>query len=175
MPAASAITVTRTSPHCSGKTAGRLGANVRRLTRFHIDRHSTSVQDAFWVVLLVVVVGASIVAVITFALTDKTYAQIGRGALSLDQPTAAEPVSRAVRDDEIRQMLEARNERRARRGQPPLDIEAELAALVRPSADPGLEGEVRELVIARNERRVRMGKPPLDVEAEVARQLRELG
>jgi hypothetical protein len=80
-----------------------------------------------------------------------------------------------VRDDEIRQMLEARNERRARRGQPPLDIEAELAALVRPSADPGLEGEVRELVIARNERRVRMGRPPLDVDAEVARQLRELG
>jgi len=133
------------------------------------------VQDAFWIVLLVVVVGASIVAVITFALTDKTYAQIGRGALSLDQPTAAEPVSRAVRDDEIRQMLEARNERRARRGQPPLDIEAELAALVRPSADPGLEAEVRDLVIARNERRVRMGKAPLDVDAEVARQLRELG
>jgi hypothetical protein len=133
------------------------------------------VQDAFWTVLLVVVVGASIVAVITFALSDKTYAQIGRGGLSLDAPSRAEPASGAVRDDEIRQMLEARNERRARRGQPPLDIEAELAALVRPSADPGLEAEVRDLVIARNERRVRMGKAPLDVDAEVARQLRELG
>ena len=136
-------------------------------------------QDAFWIVLLVVVVGASIVAVITFALTDKTYAQIGRGALSLDQPTAAEPVSRAVRDDEIRQMLEARNERRVRRGQEPLVIEAELATLVAPSAaldaDPELVAEVRDLVIARNERRVRMGKEPLDVEAEVARQLRDLG
>ena len=116
-------------------------------------------QDAFWTVLLVVVVGASIVAVITFALSDKTYAQIGRGGLSLDAPSRAEPASGAVRDDEIRQMLEARNERRARRGQPPLDIEA----------------EVRDLVIARNERRVRMGKAPLDVDAEVARQLRELG
>ena len=175
MPAASAITVTRTSPHCSGKTAGRLGANVRRLTRFHIDRHSTSVQDAFWVVLLVVVVGASIVAVITFALTDKTYAQIGRGALSLDQPTRNEAVSSVVRDDEIRQMLEARNERRMRRGQPPVDVEAELASLVRPSADPALMAEVRDHVVARNERRVRMGKEPLDVEAEVARQLRDLG
>ena len=132
-------------------------------------------QDAFWTVLLVVVVGASIVAVITFALSDKTYAQIGRGGLSLDAPSRAEPASGAVRDDEIRQMLEARNERRARRGQPPIDIEAELAALVRPSADPGLEAEVRDLVIARNERRVRMGKAPLDVDAEVARQLRELG
>jgi hypothetical protein len=133
------------------------------------------VQDAFWIVLLVVVVGASVVAVITFALSEKTYSQIGRGALSLDQPTRNEPVSSVVRDDEIRQMLEARNERRARRGQPPLDIEAELASLVRPAADPGLVAEVRDLVIARNERRAQMGKEPLDVEAEVARQLRELG
>jgi hypothetical protein len=143
------------------------------------------VQDAFWTVLVVVVVGASIVAVITFALSGKTYAQIGSGGLSLrdgsDRP-ATEPLSgarfEAVRDDEIRQMLEARNERRVRRGQEPLDIEAELETLVRPaadlSADPGLVAEVRELVIARNERRVRMGKEPLDVEAEVARQLREL-
>jgi hypothetical protein len=75
-------------------------------------------------------------------------------------------------------MLEARNERRARRGQPPVDIEAELSALVREPAavaDPALVAEVRQLVVARNERRVRMGKEPLDVEAEVARQLRELG
>jgi hypothetical protein len=144
------------------------------------------VQDAFWIVLVVVVIGASIVAVITFAISDKTYAQIGRGGLSLrdgsDRP-AAEPLSgarfEAVRDDEIRQMLEARNERRVRRGLQPLDIEAELATLLRPgpdlSADPALVAEVRELVVARNERRVRMGKEPLDVEAEVARQLRELG
>jgi hypothetical protein len=142
------------------------------------------VQDAFWTVLVVVVVGASIVAVITFALSGKTYSQIGSGGLSLrdgsDRP-AAEPTSgagfEAVRDDEIRQMLEARNERRVRRGQEPLDIEAELATLVRPAAptaDPGLVAEVRDLVIARNERRVRMGKQPLDVEAEVARQLRDL-
>jgi hypothetical protein len=137
------------------------------------------VQDAFWIVLLVVVIAAAIVAVITFAMSPKTYAQIGRGLLSLDEPAkAAAPASSAVRDDEIRQMLEARNERRARRGQPPLDVEAELAALVRgpsPAADPALVAEVRELVIARNERRARMGKEPLDVEAEVARQLRELG
>jgi hypothetical protein len=143
-----------------------------------------SVQDAFWIVLVVVVAGASIVAVITFAISDKTYAQIGRGGLSLrdgsDRP-ASEPLSGAgfdaVRDDEIRQMLEARNERRARRGEPPLDVEAELAALVRPAAtvaDPALVAEIRELVIARNERRVRMGKEALDVDAEVARQLRDL-
>src|SRR3954470_20721611 len=138
MPPITAIAVTRTSPHCSGNTAGRRGANVRRLTRFHIGPNSRVMQDAFWVVLLVVVVGASIVAVITFALSDKTYAQIGRGGLSLrdgsDRPVA-EPLSgagfEAVRDDEIRQMLQARNERRVRRGEEPIDVEAELAKLVR--------------------------------------------
>src|SRR5436190_24336499 len=179
MPPNTTIAVTRTSPHCSGTTAGRRGATVRRLTRFHIGPSSRVMQDAFWVVLLVVVVGAASVAVITFALTDKTYAQIGRGPRSLDQPSSAEPVSSSVRDDEIRQMLQARNERRVRRGQEPLDIEAELATLLAPNAaldaDPALVAEVRDLVVARNERRIRMGKEPLDVDAEVARQLRELG
>ena len=78
------------------------------------------------------------------------------------------------RDDEIRQMLTARNERRARRGEEPLDVEAELARLTKPAVDPGLELEVRQLVIARNERRLRQGKEPLDVETEIDRQLRDL-
>ena len=81
---------------------------------------------------------------------------------------------RAVRDDEIRQMLEARNERRVRRGQEPLDVEAELARLSRPAIDPALAAEVRQLVQARNARRVRRGEEPLDVEAEVQRALDEL-
>ena len=73
------------------------------------------------------------------------------------------------RDDEIRQLLEARNERRRRRGLEPVDVEAELRALDRPAVDPSLEAEVRALVVARNERRARRGREPLDVEAEVAR------
>jgi len=140
---------------------------------------TVSVQEAFGVVIFAVVIVASIVAIGTLFVRGKAYEQIGRGGLSIrDEVPRREPTGAVAvreRDDEIRQMLEARNERRARRGQPPLDIEAELAALVRPSADPGLEAEVRDLVIARNERRVRMGKAPLDVDAEVARQLRELG
>jgi hypothetical protein len=71
-------------------------------------------------------------------------------------------------------MLEARNARRVARGQTPQDVEAQLAGLLRPAVDPGLEAEVRDLVIARNARRRRAGRPPLDVEAEVARQLRDL-
>ncbi|HTR73970.1 MAG TPA: hypothetical protein VMH33_01770 [Solirubrobacterales bacterium] len=85
------------------------------------------------------------------------------------------------RDEEIRQMLRARNERRARRGEPELDVESELArltaqtdALASAQQDRGIEEEVLQLVVARNERRERRGLEPLDVEAEVARTLTEL-
>ncbi len=73
-------------------------------------------------------------------------------------------------------MLEAKSARREARGQPALDVDAELAALTGApvDVDAGLREEVRQLVVARNERRARQGKEPLDVEAEVERQLRDL-
>jgi hypothetical protein len=139
--------------------------------------------DALPIVIVAVVVVATLIAVGTLATSGRSYEQIGRGGLSLrdgsDRP-AREPVRTSAaaareRDEEIRQLLEARNERRRRRGLPPVDVEEELRALDRPTADPGLEAEVRALVVARNERRARRGRAPLDVEAEVARRLRELG
>ncbi len=73
-------------------------------------------------------------------------------------------------------MLAARNARRRARGQPELDLDAEVARLTGTSAahDPVLVAEVRHLVERRNARRVRQGRPPLDVDAEIARQLRDL-
>jgi len=149
---------------------------------------ASSVQDAFWTVLLVVVIGGAVVAVFTFLGTGKLYEQIGRGGLSLREdddgrgrpggggapPSAA--VAAGERDEEIRQLLAARNERRARRGQEPIDVEAELQRLTAPSIDidPALREEIRQLVVARNERRARAGKEPLDVDAEIERQVREL-
>ena len=141
-------------------------------------------QEAFGYVLFGVVAVAAVIAVVAAAGTGAIYRQIGRGGFSLDRDddhAAARrsggggAVSAAERDAEVRQMLGARNERRARQGKAPLDVEAELARLTAPAVDPGLEAEVRQLVIARNERRERQGKAPLDVEAEVARQLRDLG
>ncbi|MBI5106599.1 MAG: hypothetical protein HZB46_16715 [Solirubrobacterales bacterium] len=138
-------------------------------------------EDAFATVLFVVVGVAAVAAIWAAVGAGEVYKQIGRGAMSLNDGTdrpAREPtgaVASAERDEEVRQMLEARNARRVARGQEPVDVEAELRELTRPAADPGLEAEVRQLVEARNERRVRQGKEPLDVEAEVARQLRELG
>ena len=138
-------------------------------------------QDAFAIVLFSVIGVGLVVGVITFVLRAGLYDQIGRGGLSLDTPdkprSAPPPSSPAAlreRDDEIRQMLAARNARRVRQGREPLDIEAEMAALSRPAVDAGLAAEVRQLVVARNARRARQGKEPLDVEAEVQRRLRDL-
>jgi hypothetical protein len=145
------------------------------------------VQGTFGIVLFVVVVLAAIVAVVILVARGDVYDQIGRGGLSLheDSPqggAAPGPARQALdreRDDEIRQMLQARNERRLRRGEAAIDVEAELARLTAPAAsapvDSELVEEIRQLVIARNERRARQGKEPLDVELEVQRQLRELG
>jgi len=137
-----------------------------------------AVQDAFGAILFVVVIVAAVISVGTLVASRRSYDEIGRGGLSLrdgsDRPAGAETTP-AQRDEEIRQMLEARSARRARQGRPALDVEAELAALTDVRVDPELEVEVRQLVEARNARRVRQGRAPLDVEAEVARQLRALG
>jgi hypothetical protein len=139
------------------------------------------VQEAFGIVLFVVV-GVAIVAAIWAAWgSGALYKQIGRGGLSLDRDDdharpSAPAASRAVADEEIRQMLAARNARREARGEAPLDVAAELARLTAaPAIDPALEAEIRSLVIARNARRERQGKPPLDVEDEVRRQVADLG
>ena len=143
-------------------------------------RHNRGVEQAFGYVLFAVVILAVIAALIS--LRGDRYQHIGRGGLFEDEPrrdVAPPAVVAAERDDEIRQMLDARNARRTAKGQEPLDVEAELLRLTSAptpvDADPALVAEVRDLVEARNRRRARQGKPPLDVEEEVRRQLRDLG
>src|SRR5829696_9476964 len=131
----------------------------------------------FGTVLIVVAVVAVVVAAVSYRGTGKIYSGLGReGGLDMTREPAA-PTSGPEVQEEIRQMLEAKSQRRQARGEPGLDVDAELAALTRPSADtdPGLREEVRQLVIARNERRLRQGKQPVDVEAEIERQLQSLG
>ena len=138
-------------------------------------------EDVFGIVVIGVSLVALVVAVIALASSGRTFEQIGRGGLSIGEdrataaPGAPASVDTAERDAEIRQMLGARNIRREARGEPPLDIEAELRALTAPPADPGLREEVRQLVQARNARRLAKGQEPLDVEAEVERRLAVLG
>jgi hypothetical protein len=146
--------------------------------------------------LTFVVVGTvafSIVMSVLFLVTrgsDSMYDQIGQGGLSKESdysgsgggPGGGEPDSPAAlseQEQEIRQMIRARSDRRVLRGEPALDVDAEVAKLLSDARgaaehDEALVAEVRQLVEARNERRVRQGKEALDVEAEVARTLQEL-
>jgi hypothetical protein len=137
-------------------------------------------------------VAFSLVMSLLFLVTrgkDNLYDRIGEGGLTPESeytgvgsaraPAADDPAARAEREQEIRQMLTARNERRVGRGEPALDVEDELARLLAPAGsggghEPALVEEVRQLVVARNERRQRQGLQALDVDTEVERTLQEL-
>ena len=116
------------------------------------------------------------------------WGSVGKGRFAIEQPLPlprcagrpAPPVDPAIQAAEVRQMLAAKSERRRRRGEAPIDVEAEMARLLAAdAAQPGpgdrhdaeLRAEVRQLVVNRNERRLRQGLEPLDVAAETERQL----
>ncbi|HEX8975332.1 MAG TPA: hypothetical protein VF781_02375 [Solirubrobacteraceae bacterium] len=132
-------------------------------------------QSAFGTVVWVVAGVGVIGALVALLISGRTWADYGKNHLTLDteserasQGSAAAAVEREL---EIRQLLEARNARRRRRGEPEVDIEQELARLSAPVIDPELRQEIRELVVARNHRRARQGKPPLDIEREIEREI----
>ena len=131
-------------------------------------------QEAFGIVIFVVVGISAVVAIASLLNRGKLYDEIGRGGID-DGSTTPQGGGDLERDAEIRQMLAARNARAAARGEAEVDIEDELQRLTAPAIDPALREEVRELVIARNRRREARGEAPLDVEREVERQLHELG
>ena len=142
-------------------------------------------EETFGTVVIIIGVVAAVFAAFAYVGSGRLYEGIGKGAFSLDEPDRSmrgpKPGTAAYdaeAEAETRQMLEAKSARRVARGEAPLDIDAEYAALTRPSVggrDEALRDEVRQLVIAKNERRARRGEPPLDVEDEIDRQLRDLG
>jgi hypothetical protein len=117
---------------------------------------------------------------------DSMYDQIGQGGISREGdhagtggPAAEPSAAGAEQEQEIRQMLRARSDRRVSRGEQPLDIDAEVDRLLADARDaserdPAIVAEVRQLVEARNERRLRQGLEALDVDAEITRTLDEL-
>jgi len=139
------------------------------------------------ILILIVLVALPIGLVVFAAGAGNALKQIGKGDLAIDHElpqspgASGSPVSAAVREEEIRQMIQARSDRGVDRGRKALDVDAEVDKLLAaerggPSlgADAELREEVEQLVVARNERRQRQGKKPLDVQSEVERQLREL-
>jgi hypothetical protein len=139
-------------------------------------------------VFIIVVLVALPVGALVFAMgAGNALQKIGKGDFALEQdfPQSSQgpvhAVSPEVREEEIRQMVQARSDRGVARGREALDVEAEVEKLLAtdtagPSLgdDRALREEVRQLVVARNERRQRQGKEPLDVEGEIERQLRDL-
>lgn len=136
-----------------------------------------------------------VVGLVRSSLYDRIGTDARRPAGERPEPRPGTAHAVAEQELEIRQMLTARSERRMREGQPPLDVEAELARLMsgdvslimaaNPHADafdssqtrhhdPELVEELRQLAEARNRRRARHGEPPLDVRAEVRRALAAL-
>lgn len=149
------------------------------------------------IVAIVALCGA--IGVIGMLRTGSLYDRIGQEgesstAVPRPEPRPGSPAAIAERDVEIRQMLQARSDRRVRSGQAPLDLDAEVARLAAEGAsgtaqeapgersaaaeahrhDPELVEELRQLAEARNQRRMRRGEAPLDVRAEVQRALAEL-
>jgi hypothetical protein len=130
----------------------------------------------FGTVLWIVCALGIVVAFVSLILSGKTWEEYGRSRMVLDHdlmrgPRPGSAAAILERDTEIRQLLEARNARRERRGEPPIDVEQELQRLTAPKIDAELRQEIRDLVIARNHRRARVGKPPLDVEQEIEREI----
>jgi hypothetical protein len=139
-------------------------------------------------VLILVVLIALPIGAFAFARgAGNALKEIGKGQFAMDHDLPQRgtapppPVSAAVREEEIRQMVQARSDRAVARGEKPRDVDAEVEELLAPERGKGslgrdqeLREEVRQLVVARNERRQRQGKKPLDVDREIERQLHEL-
>ena len=143
--------------------------------------------EAGMILILVAILTIPFAALAFATGAGKALKEVGKGPFAIEQemPSAGTgpltPASRAEREAEIRQMLEARAYRAERRGDKPVDVDAEMEKLLAADSsgpslgeDKELRTEVTQLVVARNERRERAGKKPLDVEKEVERQLREL-
>jgi len=139
------------------------------------------------VLILVVVIALPIGAIVFARGAGGALREVGKGPLALEEDfpqTSGGPVhavSAEVREEEIRQMIQARSDRGVAKGREALDVDAEVEKLLASEpaggqlgGDRELREEVRQLVVARNERRQRQGKKPLDVEREVDRQLRDL-
>ena len=140
------------------------------------------VQAAFATVLWIVCGAAAVIAILALVMSSRTWSELGRGGLVMDRDesprrsAAGAPASE--RDDDIRAMLEARNARRVRRGEAPIEVEQELARLTAPGAGaagavagnrvPASPGDPAGAAVAPE------ATPALDVDPELAEEVRQL-
>jgi hypothetical protein len=86
-------------------------------------------EDAFLVVVIGVSLLAIVVAAIALATSGGSYDEIGRGGISAEEPPGRETYADVVA--EVRELVELGNARRVARGEPPLDVEAEVSRRLR--------------------------------------------
>ena len=81
-----------------------------------------------WIIVLVVAPVAAVLFAGAFGILE----QLGRGELAMEErprrpaPIANSPAAVAEREADIRQLVQARHDRGLARGEPPLDVEAEV-------------------------------------------------
>ena len=97
------------------------------------------VHAAFGTVLWIVLGVAVVIAILALVMSSRTWSDFGRGGLVMDRDesrpgSGAGAATVRERDEDIRSMLEARNARRIRRGEAPIDVEHELSRLTAPGA-----------------------------------------
>ena len=88
-----------------------------------------AVDDAFIAVVVLVSVVALVIAVVALATSGGAYDEIGRGGLADELPERRETYADVVA--EVRAHVEVSSARRVARGEPPLDVEAEVARRLR--------------------------------------------
>jgi hypothetical protein len=82
-------------------------------------------DDAFLAVVIGVSVIAFVIAAVVLATSRGSYDEIGRGGISVDEPQRRETYADVVA--EVRELVELANAHRVARGEPPLDVDAEVS------------------------------------------------
>jgi hypothetical protein len=86
-------------------------------------------DDAFLVVVIGVSVIAFVIAAVVLATSGGSYDEIGRGGISIEEPPRRETYDDVVA--EVRELVELSNAHRIARGEPPLDVDAEVSRRMR--------------------------------------------
>ena len=104
------------------------------------------------VILIVVLVSIPVAAIVFIANAGSNFRSIGKGGLSVEfesdlpqgmRDSGAEAEPAGAREDELRQMLEAKAYRQSARGETPLDVDQELAKLLAERAGGPVEQRSR--------------------------------
>jgi hypothetical protein len=89
------------------------------------------VDDAFLIVVVGVSLLAFVIAAVALATSGGAYDEIGRGGISIEEPQQRETYADVVA--EVRELVELSNAHRVARGEPPLDVDAEVSRRLRQS------------------------------------------